>query len=102
MINKKFIAASHIFGFTMDAQVNSVKCLTGTDAEVLEITPNEGSKITAAPLSDIDFPREAIVGGVIRNKSGFIAGGTTHIRPSDKVIVFTLPSVIAQVEKLFK
>jgi len=102
MINKKFIAASHIFGFTMDAQVNSVKCLTGTDAEVLEITPNEGSKITAAPLSEIDFPKEAIIGGIIRNKSGFIARGNTHIRPSDKVIVFTLPSVIAQVEKLFK
>ena len=102
MINKKFIAASHIFGFTMNATVNSVKCLTGTDAEVLEITPNEGSEITKGPLKEIDFPKEAIIGGVIRQKKGFIASGSTHIRPSDKVIVFTLPSVIQKVENLFK
>ncbi len=102
MINKKFIAASHIFGFTMDARVSSVKCLTGTDAEVLEIRPNEGSEITKAPLSELNFPKEAIVGGVIRGKSGFIASGKTHIRPSDKVIVFTLPAVIQKVEQFFK
>lgn len=102
MINKKFIAASHIFGFTMNAQVSSVKCLTGTDSEVIEITPNEGSKITKAPLKDLDFPQQAIVGGVIRNRSGFIASGSTHIRATDKVIVFTLPSEIPKVEKFFK
>lgn len=102
MINKKFIAASHIFGFTMNAQVNSVKCLTGTDAEVIEITPNEGSQITRAALRDIDFPQEAIIGGIIRNRSGIIASGSTHIRTSDRVIVFTMPSVIQKVENLFK
>ncbi len=102
MINKKFIAASHIFGFTMNAQVSSVKCLTGTDAEVLEIKPNENSIITQAPLNKIDFPKEALIGGIIRNKAGIIASGNTHIRQSDKVIVFTLPSVIQKVENLFK
>lgn len=102
MINKKFIAASHIFGFTMNAQISSVKCLTGTDAEVIEIIPNEGSKITKASLKELDFPHMAIIGGVIRNKTGFIARGSTHIRSTDKVIVFTLPSIIPKVEKFFK
>ncbi|MBT4401210.1 MAG: Trk system potassium transporter TrkA [Bacteroidetes bacterium] len=102
MINKKFIAASHIFGFTMNALISSVKCLTGTDAELLEIRPNEGSEITKAPLKDLNFPDEAIVGGIIRGKSGFIASGDTLIRPSDKVIVFTLPSAIPRVERFFK
>jgi len=102
VINKKFIAASHIFGFTMDAQISSVKCLTGTDAEVIEIMPSEGSDITKAPLKDLNFPHMAIVGGVIRNKTGFIARGSTHIRSTDKVIVFTLPSIIPKVEKFFK
>jgi trk system potassium uptake protein TrkA len=102
MINKKFIAASHIFGFTMDPHVSSVKYLTGTDAEVMEIIPGVGSKITKAALKDVDFPLEAIVGGVIRGKSGFIASGQTQILPNDKVIVFTLPDAITKVEKLFK
>ncbi len=102
MINKKFIAASHIFGFTMDPYISSVKYLTGTDAEVMEIIPQEGSRITKAQLKDIDFPLEAIVGGVIRGKKGFIARGITQILPNDKVIVFTLPEAISKVEKLFK
>ena len=102
MINKKFIAASHIFGFTMDEYVSFVKYLTGTDAEVMEIIAQEDSKITSAPLREIDFPMEAIVGGVIRGRSGFIARGNTQILPNDKVIVFTLPAAIAKVDKLFK
>ena len=102
MINKKFIAASHIFGFTMDKFVSSIKYLTGTDAEVMEIIAQEGSKITKAPLKELDFPMEAIIGGVIRGKSGFIARGKTQIHPNDKVIVFTLPNAISKVEKLFR
>jgi len=102
MINKKFIAASNIFGFTMDTYVSSVKYLTGTDAEVMEIIAQEDSKITRMPLKDLDFPLEAIVGGVIRGKSGFIARGKTQINAGDKVIVFTLPEAISKVEKLFK
>ncbi|MBT3244014.1 MAG: Trk system potassium transporter TrkA, partial [Bacteroidetes bacterium] len=61
-----------------------------------------GSEITKAPLKDLNFPDEAIVGGIIRGKSGFIASGDTLIRPSDKVIVFTLPSAIPRVERFFK
>lgn len=102
MINKKFIAASHIFGFTMDAQVSSVKCLTGTDAEVLEIVAKPNSRITRHPLKELDFPRDAIVGGVIRERAGFIARGRTEIHPNDHVIVFSLPSAIPKVERFFK
>ncbi len=102
MINKKFIAASHIFGFTMDKLVSSVKYLTGTHAEVMEIIAQEGSRITKAPLKDIDFPMQALIGGVIRGKSGIIARGKTQIMPRDKVIVFTLPEAISKVEKLFR
>ena len=102
MINKKFIAASHIFGFTMDAQVSSVKCLTGTDAEVFEIVARPGAKITTAPLREIDFPEHAIIGGIIKGKSGYIARGSTVISPDDKVIVFSLPVAIPKVERLFR
>ncbi len=102
MINKKFIAASHIFGFTMDPFVASVKYLTGTHAEVMEIIAQENSKITKAQLKDIDFPMQALIGGVIRDKTGIIARGKTQILPNDKVIVFTLPEAISEVEKLFR
>lgn len=36
IINKKLITASNIFRFTMNTDVQAIKCLTGCDAEVLE------------------------------------------------------------------
>ena len=37
LINKKLIAASYIYRHTLKANVSHVKCLTATDADVLEL-----------------------------------------------------------------
>jgi len=102
VVNKKFTAASHIYKFTLTAEVSAVQYLTQTDAEVLEFVVKEGSKITDHLLNRTMFPKEAIIGGVVRGQKGFIAKGATQILPGDKVIVFTLPSAISQVEKFFQ
>lgn len=101
IINKKLITASRIFRFTMSEEVSSIKCLTGTEAEVMEYVVKPQSKATEAPLKDIDFPAEAIIGGVIRGKNSFIAHGDTQIKPYDRVVVFALPSEIYTVGKFF-
>ncbi|MCF8225743.1 MAG: Trk system potassium transporter TrkA [Bacteroidales bacterium] len=101
IINKKLITASRIFRFTMSEEVSSIKCLTGTEAEVMEYLVKPNAKITMAPLKDVDFPDEAIIGGVIRGKNSFIAHGDTHIKPYDRVVVFALPSEIFTVGKFF-
>ncbi|MDF1570231.1 MAG: Trk system potassium transporter TrkA [Bacteroidales bacterium] len=101
IINKKLITASRIFRFTMSEEVSSIKCLTGTEAEVMEYVVKPQSKITRAPLKDVNFPDEAIIGGVIRGKNSFIAHGDTLIKPYDRVVVFALPSEIYTVGKFF-
>jgi trk system potassium uptake protein len=101
IINKKLITASRIFRFTMSEEVSSIKCLTGTDAEVMEFVVMPESKILKAPLKNIEFPSEAIIGGVIRGKNSFIAHGDTLVKPYDRVIVFALPSEIFKVGKFF-
>lgn len=101
IINKKLIAASRIFRFTSADSVSSVKCLTGTDAEVMEFDVKPDTKITLASLNQISFPKNSIVGGVIRGDSSFIANGYTLIKAGDKVVVFTLPSAISKVNKFF-
>ena len=101
IINKKLITASRIFRFTTSDAVSSVRCLTGTEAEVLEYMVKDGSKITKASLYQLDFPNDAIIGGVIRDDASFIANGYTLIKPGDRVVVFALPSAIAKVSKFF-
>jgi len=101
IINKKLSAASHIYTFTMNAEVAAIKCLTGTDAELLEFVVNENAKITKDILRNINFPDEAIVGGFIRGTKSFIAKGDSHIKVGDKVVVFSLPSALQKVESFF-
>ena len=101
-INKKLITASRIFKFTLSDKVRSVRYMSGTDAEVLEYTAAPDSRITKAPLKDIDFPRDAIIGGIIRGGDSFIAVGHTRIEAYDRVAVFALPDAVKDVDKMFK
>ena len=102
VINKKLITAGRIFKFTLSDKVRFVRYMSGTDAEVLEYTAAPNSKITKGALKDIAFPRNAIIGGVIRGSDSFIAVGDTHIEPYDRVAVFALPETVKEVDKFFK
>jgi trk system potassium uptake protein TrkA len=101
IINKKISAASRIFRHTTNPNVTQVKCMTGTDAEVLEFNVPPNAKITKGTLRSIDFPKDAIVGGGTRNGEPFIATGDTIINANDKVVVFTLPSAYEKLSKYF-
>ncbi len=102
LINKKLIAASYIYKFTLNAEISNVKCLTASDAEVFEFIAKPNAKITQTPIKDLNFPEEATIGGIIRGNQGYVADGDTQIQVGDKVVVFTLPSGIKKLEKYFK
>lgn len=101
VINKKLITAGRIFRFTLSNKVRSIKCLNGSDAEILEFIVNPNSLITTGPIKDLNFPKEAIIGGIIRGNESFIAKGDTNIKPYDRVVVFALPTALAKVNKFF-
>ena len=101
IINKKLITASRIFRFTMSEEVSSIKCLTGTEAEVMEFVVKPDAPATKGSLAEVNFPREAKIGGVIRGKNAFIAHGETVIKPYDRVVVFALPGAINTIGKFF-
>lgn len=101
IINKKMLAASYIYQYTLDADVHNVKCLTHVDAEVVELTPKEGSPITQGKIMDMKFPKDIFIGGVVRDGKGFIANGHTQIQAGDDVIVFCLSSSFHKLDKLF-
>ena len=56
IINKKTIAASHIFQMLLDADVDNMRSLMLVDAEVAEFTAAEGSKVTKKPVKDLGLP----------------------------------------------
>jgi len=102
VINKKLIAASHIFSHTISADFSKVQCLSSNDAEALEFIVHENSAILKNSLKNLKFPKNAIIGGVIRDNISFIAKGDTEFMPNDKVIAFALPEAIKKLNQLFK
>jgi len=101
LINKKLIAANSIFRYVRKGEVVAMTKLTNMEAELLEFVVKPTSKICDQYIKAIDFPRAAIIGGVIRNESGIIALGDFKIEPGDRVVVCCLPEAIKKVESLF-
>lgn len=102
MINKKLIAANFISRYIRKGEVISLTGINGVDAEILEFKVTEGSKIVRKPIKDLNFPKYAIIGGVIRNGEGLITLGDFQIKPGDRVVVFSLNKCIHDVEQFFK
>ena len=101
VINKKKIAASHIYQMMLDADVTNVKCLTFANADVAEFNVMDGARITRSLVKDISLPRGVTIGGLIRNKEALIVTGNTQILPGDHVVVFCLEGMIKTIEKYF-
>ncbi|UCF79572.1 MAG: NAD-binding protein, partial [Candidatus Eiseniibacteriota bacterium] len=100
-ISKQLLTVNKILKFVRRGAVVSVASIPGIAAEAIELIPRKGSKITKKPLSELAFPKDAIVGAVMRDDHVLIPVGDTQLKPGDKVVLFALPSGIHEAERLF-
>jgi len=101
VINKKLLASSKIFQILLDADESSAKFMALADAEVAELEAHPESKITRAPVMELNLAREMTLAGLIRDGKGMLVTGRTRIQPGDHVLVFCLSGSIHKIEKLF-
>ena len=101
IINKKLVTASNIFRFTMSTDVQAIKCLTGSDAEVLEFIVKPNSPATKSRIKDLGLPEDTIIGGIVRGDKVFIAVDNMEINPYDRVVVFAMPGAVGKVGYYF-
>ena len=102
IINKKTIAASHIFQMMLDADVNNLRSLMLVESEVAEFTAAEDSKVTKKPVKDLGLPFGVTIGGLVRKGTGMLVNGNSQIEPGDSVMVFCHEQKLNNVEKFFK
>lgn len=86
----------------IQAEIADIATPPGMDASLIEFIAGNKAKITRKPLKDINFPRNAIVGAVMRGNRVIIPHGETHIQPQDRAVVFTLPDAVHEVDRLFE
>ena len=101
IINKKSIAASHIYQMMLDANVHNVRFLMTANADVAEFIPSEGSKVTQKPVKDLGLPKGMTIGGLVRDGQGLLVSGNTLIHPGDSVMVFCHNVNMKKIEKFF-
>lgn len=101
MINKKLIAANFIFRYIRKGEVLSLTSLHGVDAEIVEFEVSDSSRVMGKVLRGINFPKSAIVGGVIRNGKSFTVNGDFIFEPKDHVVIVSRPECIHKVESYF-
>ncbi len=102
MINKKLIAANFIFRYVRRGEVLSLTSIHGVDAEILEFEVKPNSKILQHELRNLNFPKTAVIGGVIRKDVGYTVRGNFSFEVKDRVVVLSNPDCIHTVESFFK
>ena len=71
------------------------------DAEVLELVVDSKSKVCNKKISEINFPRETVVGAIVRSGKVVLPKGNVIIEAGDDVVIFSQPESIPQIESLF-
>lgn len=99
VVSPRLAALNRILQFLRRGKILSVSTLPDENAEAFEAVALDTSDLVGRPLKDINFPKEAIIGAVVRDSQVIIPGGKTVIRPGDRVTIFTLTSAIPKVEK---
>lgn len=101
IINKKAIAASHIYQIMLDAKVMNMRFIMSANADVAEFVAQEGSRVTKKPVKDLGLPKEATIGGLVRGDEGMLVSGHTQIQAGDIVMVFCHNINLKTIERLF-
>ncbi|MGB0780127.1 MAG: Trk system potassium transporter TrkA, partial [Flavobacteriaceae bacterium] len=102
LINKKLLTANTIFRYVRRGDVVDMTTLSNLNVEILEFQVHQDSKVTGLNIRDIDFPRTATIGGVIKAGEGKIVLGDYKIEAGDRVVVCCLPKSIKRIELLFR
>ena len=100
-VSPRMAAASTILKFVRRGEIISLTAVEDSDSEVLEFEIKPNSGLLNTPLSELHFPRGAIIGAIVRGKSYEIPTGTSKLEIGDRVVIFALPDALQKVERFF-
>jgi len=100
IVSPRLSAVRAILQHIRRGKIITVAPLKGEHAEAIEAEALETSDIVNVPLSNVRFPKGAIVGAIVRDEEIIIPRGDSIIRPKDRLIIFALQQTIPKLEKL--
>lgn len=101
VVSKQLLTVNAVHRFIQHQQIAAYATIPGVDVHIIEYIAKKG-KITRQPIKDVGVPPDAIVGAVMHENEMTVPKGDTVIEPGDRVVIFTTPKAMHDVEKLFK
>ncbi len=100
-VSVRLSTAAAIMKFCRRGEIVSFSQLKENEAEFLELVAHADNPVVKKPLADLNFPKEAVVGAIIRGSQVVIPRGDSQVEAGDRVVVFALPQAVEAVEKMF-
>jgi len=101
ILSPRLLTAGVILSQVRQGEVVAVSLLEGAKAEAMEIVISSKSSIVGRKLKDARIPGNMLIGALVRENELIIPNGYTILQPGDRVVIFTLPSSIKKINKIF-
>lgn len=96
------LAAARVVRLVRSPAVVTLSFLAGSRVEAIEFATGENARIANRRLDDVGMPQGAVIGAIVRGAKTVIPQSDTVVQSGDHVVVVCLPSVVADVERLFE
>ena len=102
-LSPRLVAANMILRYVRGSgSIVSAASLLGSDAEVVEMRVPPSERFEGVPLSELAFPKGAIVGAVVRSDGAIIPTGNTILDMDDRLIIFLTGEAREELESFFQ
>lgn len=102
VLNPLDITAAYIFSIIQGEKSVISSMLVQGQAEIIEVVATPGMKMVGDTLQNLNLPKGVLIASIYRQGEVIIPDGNARIKDGDRVIMFSLLSDIADLEKLMK
>lgn len=102
VLNPLDITAAYIFSIIQGEKRVISSMLVQGQAEIIEVVATPGMKMVGDTLQNLNLPKGVLIASIYRQGEVIIPDGNARIKDGDRVIMFSLLSDIADLEKLMK
>lgn len=100
-INSSIATANAIMRFVRHGNVLASSTLKGIDIEFITFRIPEKNRHVNHPLHKIKFPKNSLIGAVVRNGKTFVPSGKDVVQVGDEIVVFAEKESVPKVAKMF-
>ena len=102
VLNPLDITSAYIFSIIQGEKRVISSMLVQGQAEIIEVVATPGMMMVGDTLKNLKLPKGVLVASIYRQGEVIIPNGDARIKNGDRVIIFSLLSDIADLEKLMK